>query len=77
MNPLVAATVIRFPKRFEGLLTKRQLSRIIGRSTRWIELCMRDADLPYVRDRRGWALFDLDEVNRWLADYRAGRVPNR
>jgi len=61
--------VIRFPFRpFSGrLLTKRQLANELGRSTRWVELRMREG-MP-VEPRatpREHARFDLDAVRVWL-----------
>jgi len=46
-------------------LSKRQLARDIGRSTRTIERWM-DAGLPHSRDRRDRACFILSEVLGWL-----------
>lgn len=69
--------VIRLPvRRFAGqLLTKRQLATELGRSTRWIELRMREG-LP-VAPRAGpreHARFDLEAVGAWL-DSRSASSP--
>lgn len=61
--------VIRLPVRpFPGrLLTKRQLAIELGRSTRWVELRMREG-MP-VEPRatpHEHARFDLEKVRAWL-----------
>lgn len=61
--------VVRLPVRpFPGrLLTKRQLATELGRSTRWIELRMREGMpvAPRVGPREH-ARFDLTAVRAWL-----------
>ena len=69
--------VVRLPVRpFPGrLLTKRQLATELGRSTRWIELRMREG-MP-VAPRGGpreHARFDLTAVRAWL-DSRRSATP--
>ena len=65
MSEVIRLPVRRFPDR---LLTKRQLAAELGRSTRWIELRMREG-MP-VAPRAGpreHARFDLTAVHAWLA----------
>ena len=61
--------VIRLPVRpFPGrLLTKRQLATELGRSTRWVELRMREG-MPVERRAtpHEHARFDLEAVRAWL-----------
>lgn len=60
--------VLQFPARGHSpMLTKRQLANHLGRSTRWVELMVRDHGLPaewdrHHRERR----FDLVAVEAWL-----------
>jgi hypothetical protein len=64
MSEVVRLAVRPFPGR---LLTKRQLAAELGRSTRWIELRMREG-MP-VAPRAGsreHARFDLTAVRAWL-----------
>lgn len=62
--------VIQFPRRdYSPRLTKRQLAQHLCRSTRWIELMVRDHGMPaewdvHHRERR----FDLVAVETWLGD---------
>jgi phage terminase Nu1 subunit (DNA packaging protein) len=63
----LTGVVVRLPSPPGALLTKRQLAFELGRSTRWVELRMREG-LP-VQSRRSpyeHARFDLEEVRRWL-----------
>ncbi len=63
--------VIRLPVRpfARRLLTKRQLALELGRSTRWIELRMREG-MPVMprATPREHARFDLQAVSAWLED---------
>lgn len=61
----MTAEIIPFPRRYNGTLSKRQIARELGRSTRWVEIAMRDHGLPFSRDERGYARFDLDAVEAW------------
>jgi phage terminase Nu1 subunit (DNA packaging protein) len=66
--------VVRLPSTRRILLSKKQLAAELGRSTRWVELRMREG-LP-VQPRRcagEHARFDLDEVRQWL-DARTGQT---
>lgn len=58
------------------LLTKKQLAAELGRSTRWIELRMRDDGLPVEpRAKPGeHARFDLAKVRAWM-DVQANTRP--
>ena len=73
----MAGTVIRLPSAPRRLLTKRQLAAELGRSTRWIELRMREG-LPVLP--RGTPAehtrFDLEAVRSWL-DTRGPCAPPR
>jgi hypothetical protein len=63
----LTGVVVRLPSAPGVLLTKKQLALELARSTRWIELRMREG-LP-VQPRRSpgeHARFDLEEVRRWL-----------
>ena len=64
MSEVIRLPVRRFPGR---LVTKRQLAAELARSTRWIELRMREG-MP-VAPRAGpreHARFDLTAVHAWL-----------
>jgi phage terminase Nu1 subunit (DNA packaging protein) len=65
------AVVVRFPVRPQPLLTKKQLASELGRSTRWVELRMKEG-LPVLPRRlpgeHAW--FELAAVREWL-DHRA------
>lgn len=65
----MGSVVIPFPQRFRGTVGKRRAARYLGRSTRWVELMMRDHGLPYARDARGWAQFDLEALDAWRTEY--------
>jgi len=56
-------------------LTKRQLAAHLGRSERWIELRVRDDEMPSLpgTDRMGRRLFNLPVVEAWLAAGRPAR----
>lgn len=64
------ADVLNFPRRgHTPRLTKRQLANHLQRSTRWVELMVRDHGLPaewdqHQRERR----FDLGAVETWLRE---------
>jgi phage terminase Nu1 subunit (DNA packaging protein) len=60
-------TLVRLPVRGERLLTKRQLASELGRSTRWVELRMREG-LPVLPRRTPGehARFELGAVRAWL-----------
>jgi phage terminase Nu1 subunit (DNA packaging protein) len=61
------AIVVRLPTRARPLLTKKQLASELGRSTRWVELRMREG-LPVLPRRTPGehARFDLAAVREWL-----------
>lgn len=73
----MSAEILRFPPRDRRvrLLTKKQLAAELGRSTRWVELRMREG-LPVAprRTPREHARFELDAVRAWL-DARARAAP--
>lgn len=71
---MISGVVIRLPSAPGRLLTKKQLAAELGRSTRWIELRMREG-LPALprRTPAEHTRFDLEEVRAWL-DTRAQRV---
>jgi phage terminase Nu1 subunit (DNA packaging protein) len=60
--------VVRFPTARGRLLTKRQIAGELGRSTRWVELRMREG-LPVLprSSPSEHARFDLEAVRAWLA----------
>lgn len=64
MNKVVHLPLRSFPR---GLLTKKQLAAELSRSTRWIELRMREG-LPVAprATAREHARFDLEAVRAWL-----------
>jgi hypothetical protein len=66
-SPDLSGVVVRLPSAHGRLLTKRQLAGELGRSTRWIELRMRDG-LPVLPRRTPGehARFDLEAVRAWL-----------
>ena len=62
---------MRFPTRPHALLTKKQLASELGRSTRWIELRMKEGMPVLPRRLPGeHARFELAAVREWL-DQRA------
>lgn len=66
----MSATIIPFPRRYQGTLSKRELGRAINRSPRWIELKMRDDGLPFSRNTDGHAQYDLESVRAWMDERR-------
>lgn len=60
--------VVKFPNRGHSpLLTKRQLANHLQRSTRWVELMVRDEGMPAEWDRhRRERRYDLQAVETWL-----------
>ena len=63
----MSGVVVHLPVSRPRLLTKKQLAAELGRSTRWVELRMREG-LP-VEPRRTpheHTRFDLDAVRDWL-----------
>jgi hypothetical protein len=66
MTAAAGGVLIRLPSRigFEPWLSKRDIAAHFGRSTRWVELRVRDG-LPskMIGGRRG---FRLSEVEAWL-----------
>jgi len=69
------AVVVRLPTRTLPLLTKKQLASELGRSTRWVELRMREG-LPVLPKRAPGehARFDLGAVRQWLEQRATHRV---
>ena len=62
-----AGVVVRLPTAAGRLLTKRQLAAELGRSTRWMELRMREGLPVLPRCTPGeHARYDLDAVRAWL-----------
>jgi phage terminase Nu1 subunit (DNA packaging protein) len=65
----MGAQVFALPSRGAPvLLSKAQLAARLGRSTRWVELKMREG-MPVLdgTDRYGGRRYDLREVEAWLA----------
>lgn len=60
------SNVIPFRPRHEPWQTKAQLARHLGRSERWIELRIRDADLPVHKFMDRSVRFHFSEVDDWL-----------
>lgn len=66
----MTGNLIQFPRKdFAPRLTKRQLAHHLNRTTRWVELMVRDQGLPaewdvHRRERR----FDLVAVETWLEE---------
>jgi phage terminase Nu1 subunit (DNA packaging protein) len=61
------AVVVHLPSRGQPLLTKRQLATALGRSTRWVELRMREG-MPVLprRSPSEHTRFELTAVREWL-----------
>jgi biotin operon repressor len=59
----------RFKQEREAPLSKKQLSEVIGFSTKWIEQRMKHDGLPFHRKRNGYAQYWLSEVNPWLHEW--------
>lgn len=71
------AEVLHLPRRdTTRLLTKKELARELGKSTRWIEIKMRDEGLPVEprASRHEDARFDSGKVRAWM-DLRAAAKP--
>ena len=73
--------VVRFSTPHGRLLMKRQLAAELGRSTRWVELRLREG-LPVLprRSPAEHARFDLEAVRAWLesrSDERAVSIEQR
>lgn len=49
----------------ERWISKRQAAEHLGRSTRWLELCQRDDDLPY-RKVKGVCMYRRSELDAWI-----------
>jgi phage terminase Nu1 subunit (DNA packaging protein) len=71
----VPGTVVRLASRPGRVLNKKQLAAELGRSTRWIELRMREG-LPVLprRTPSEHTRFDLDAVRAWV-ERRANGAP--
>ena len=70
--------VIAFPVRQELLLTKQQLARHLNRSTRWIELRVREGmPVEEATDRYGRRRYRLGAVEEWLRHGRPRRKEDR
>lgn len=65
MTVIAIATHPRYRPEQERLLTKREIARVLARSSRWVELAMRDRELPYLRDEAGHARFRMSDVLAW------------
>ena len=60
------SAVVQLRPSGQGLMTKKQLAAVLGRSERWIELKQRDG-LPIAStDRYGRRRYRLADVERWL-----------
>lgn len=72
----MSSNVVSLPPRGTALLTKKQLAAAIGRSERWIEMRVKDADLPCeeATDRYGRRRYDLAAVQAWMAAGRPKRA---
>jgi phage terminase Nu1 subunit (DNA packaging protein) len=67
--------VLRFPTRPNRLLTKKQLASELGRSTRWVELRMREGMPVMPRQLPGeHARFEFAAVLVWLEQRAQQRV---
>jgi phage terminase Nu1 subunit (DNA packaging protein) len=64
----MSGSVVRLPRTGLRLVSKKQLAAELGRSTRWVELRMREG-LPVAprRTPHEHARFDLEAVGSWLA----------
>lgn len=62
--------VVSLPNRAPTLVTKKQLAKILGRSERWVELAVRDREMPVVEatDRFGRRRYNLAAVEAWMKD---------
>jgi hypothetical protein len=57
---------------FEPWVNKRQVAQHYGRTTRWVELRMREG-MPHRKDSpTAWPMFRLSAVDAWLTE-RASR----
>lgn len=65
-------SVIQFPRRgtFDPELTKKQLAAMWGVSPRWLEIQVRNSDLPSPGIFAGKRRFRLSEVERWREERR-------
>lgn len=50
----------------EVCVSKPRLAAQLGRSTRWVELRMKEGMPVHHRDARGWPFFDPAQVAAWL-----------
>lgn len=71
----MTARLYRLPASGSGLLTKKQLASYLGRSTRWVEMQVRDG-MPVERStgRFGERRYDVARVEAWLRT-RPHKVP--
>jgi hypothetical protein len=72
----MSAQVLPFPTTHEPWLSKAQIAMHFGRTTRWVELRMRDG-MPHRKDGRSRyarTMFRLSEVEAWMED--RGRTPD-
>lgn len=59
----------------EPWVTKKQLAKHLGRSTRWIELAQRDRGLPFSKEsENAQCMYQLGPVDAWLDARNAARV---
>lgn len=70
----MSARIYRLPSTGAVLLSKKQLAAHLGRSTRWVEIQMRQG-LPAepLTDRYGGRRYDLAKVETWIRSGRADR----
>ena len=63
----MSARLYKLPASGSGLLTKKQLALYLGRSTRWVEMRVRDG-MPVERStgRFGERRYDVARVEAWL-----------
>jgi hypothetical protein len=50
----------------EPYMTKRQAATYLARSTRWVDLRMRDSGLPF-RKVAGQCLYRASEIDAWVS----------
>lgn len=60
--------IVAFPTTHEPWLSKRQIAMHYGRTTRWVEMRMRDG-MPHRKDgrsREARTMFRLSECDAWM-----------
>jgi predicted DNA-binding transcriptional regulator AlpA len=76
VGELVRFPAYRMRKDREPWIDKDELAEYLGRSTRWIELRMRDSGLPHHKGERSRLVrFRISDVDEWLAATGLGHLP--